>query len=685
MSYKGNHGALFTPWTIAGNTIKNRFVMMPMGIGGQFLVSPAVENRKAGYDYFIERARGGVGLIITGANTVLNTRSNLWMQQYADKFYSPKWMHEFPEEFEAMKYVTEGVHQYGAKILFQIGAGYGRTLKATKDVIRACGGDPNVFFVAPSDNVPNVWTPSEMHRGLTTEEVWEYIDCFAKSAKLAQSAGFDGIEIHALHEGYLLDSFTMDNINNRTDEFGGSFENRMRFPCEVIKAVKKSCGKNFIVSMRFSACSKTRGYNDGVLPGEPYVEFGRSLEESPVQAQMLEAAGLDVLNVDNGTYDSWYWCHPPMYMPKGCNLPEAAYLKHFLSIPVICGGRMDDPDMSARAISMEQIDGIGIGRTLLADPQYVNKLQAGQLEDIRPCIACHNGCLAEINAGRHMSCAVNPTVFQEKELALKPAKIKKKVAVIGGGVGGMETARLCAERGHDVMLFEQDNILGGTFIAAAAMDFKENDRMLLDWYRHMVDKNNVKVRLNTVATPEALKDDGYDTVVVANGAKPKSVPIKGFENAIEVTKFLCGKAEVGNKVAIIGGGLSGIEVAYQLVLDGKHPIVVEIQSDILSEKGLSPANRMMLVDLLKYHKVPVYTNTIVKELGSDYMVVTDGNNVEHRIDIDSSLAAVGYNPVATTYEEFRSAFNEVYVVGDARSPGNLLSVVRDAYSVAYAI
>jgi 2-enoate reductase len=666
----GKYGVLFTPMKIGSMEVKNRYVME--ALGGSHVFKPDGTYDKEGCEYFIERAKGGIGLLVTGATLVAPMGSS-------------KWLHEQKPAFMATRKMTEEVHHYGAKILLQLSAGSGRTLPGDPEFLKAHGLDPDIYFVAPTDGLPNVWNPKVKHRGLTTEEVWQYIRSFIESAKMAQEAGFDGIEIHAIHEGYLIDQFTMEATNRRTDEFGGSLENRLRFPCEIIRGVKKSCGKDFVVTVRYSVSSKMKGFNSGALPGENYKEFGRSLEESPAVARLLEAAGCDALNADNGTYDSWFWCHPPMYMPMGCNIPEAAYIKHFVNIPVICAGRMDDPDLAAKSIEDGLFDGIGLGRAILADPDYVNKVKDGNIDDIRPCIACHNGCLATIFAGKPMTCAVNPAVLREDEFKLTKAEKPKKVAVIGGGIGGMEAARLAAERGHKVTLFEKTNELGGVFIAAAAPDFKEADKKLIEWYKKKVAEAKVDVRMNIEATPESIKEFGADVVIMATGATAKKLPIKGIENAVEAIDFLRGFKPVGDKVAIIGGGLTGCEIAYELAKNGKTPVIVEMLDAILKVPGLCAANKNMLLELMKHYNIEIHTNSKAKEIALNGITI-ETDCKETFIKTDSVITAAGYNSFCViTPNIYKDIAPEVYSIGDCKCVGNLMSVVHDAYDVAYKI
>ena len=461
-------------------------------------------------------------------------------------------------------------------------------------------------------------------------------------------------------------------------------ENRLRFATDIVKGIKSACGKDFPVSMRYGVASKMKGFNQGALPGENYIEFGRTLEESPAVAKILQEAGVDVLNADNGSYDSWYWAHPPVYMNPFCNVPECEYISNFVDIPVICAGRMEEPDIAAEIIRRGKITGIGIARQLLADPEYVKKLERGKPETIRPCIACHNGCLGSLLIGKGVTCALRPATLHEKEYSITPAKEKKKVMVIGGGIAGMEAARLSALRGHEVVLYEEGDKLGGVFIAAAMPEFKEADKKLIEWYKREIEHSGITIKLNTKADEISIENEKADVLIVACGALPKKLPINGIEKKFVVDvkdELLSGCNESGN-IAVIGGGLSGCEAAYEMARGGANVTILEIKDEILDAPGLSMANSTMLKDLMACNNVEVLTSTrIVRINDSNIEIEHDGKSGV--IQADKVVIAAGYSPK----KEFEGMEmpSQIYTIGDAARVGNLMSAIRDAYDIALKI
>ncbi|GCF93834.1 2-enoate reductase [Enterococcus florum] len=668
---------LFSPLQIGPVEIPNRIAMMPMGVFSPRLLSPeTVAYTKEGADYYIARAKGGTGLIITGLMPVVDNMGFCILSN--------------PEGYvKDMKYLMDGVHETGSKVFVQLTSLTGR---ANHGLTGICP--------APAP-IQNVWDPTKIDRGMSKEEIKQYVENFAKGAKLVQEAGGDGVEIHAVHEGYLLDQFVISFFNRRTDEYGGSLENRLRIIKEIVEAIKAACGQDFPVSMRYSVKSYVKDFNRGAIPGEEFEEKGRDYEESLIVAKKMEEFGYDMLNCDNGSYDSWFWAHPPMYMPKACNLEDVMKVKEVVSIPVACAGRFDEPDLADRVIAEGKLDIMGMGRPLLADPEAPNKYVEGRLADVRPCIYCHQGCLGRIFQGKDISCAVNPACGREKSYALTPAETKKRILVIGGGIGGMEAARVAAIRGHEVHLFEKTDQLGGVFVAAATPDFKEDDRQLLAWYKKQMADLKVHVQLNTEITE--AQTTNYDEIFVATGAVERRLNTPGFDGdhvtyAIEALRE---KEITGTHVVIVGGGLTGCEIAYDLAKKGKKVTIIEASETILNAFGLSAANYNMMMELLDYYQVTVIKNAVVDryEAGIAYVTETVKNypNVAnraqhmfalgtqglpkpHEIPADDIVVSIGYTSDDALYKAIEA--DHVHLIGDAKKPTNVMDAIWAAYEEA---
>ena len=680
--------ALFTPWKIGNVEIKNRIVMCPMGgtsLFGWFELTGCGFDKEAA-KLFLERANNNVGLIIPG---IAPLRDTFW----------GKWLWQNPKMFEELKVFMDEIHKTGAKVFIQLTAGMGRSWaitelvgplhknKLTRALIKPII-DTSHELASPSEQ-PSRWAPDIICPEMTKHQIEEIIEAFAKTAKLCMDAGVDGVEVHAVHEGYLLDQFAIEFFNKRTDEYGGSFENRYRFAAEVVKAIKETCGSDFPVSLRYSVESKLKGFREGIVPGEVAEEKGRNMEESERAAKYLQDAGYDMLNADNGTYDSWYWAHPPMYMPQNCNLEDVAHIKNFVDIPVVCAGRME-PDVGAKAIAEGKIDGVGIARQFLADGEWITKLIENRLEDIRPCICCHSGCFNFSSSKGHYNtqaltdtmglarCALNPETMQSGKYYVKPAKKSKTVAIVGGGIGGMEAAILLTKRGHKVTLYEKTDKLGGVFIAAAAPSFKEKDRELIAWYIREVQKLPIEVKLNTEI--KDIKELKADEIIIATGATARRIPIPGVEKSIEAVDYLLGNKTVGERVVVIGGGLTGCEIAYDLYLQGKQPTIVEMQDDLITTPGICLANTSFLRDFFNANKVPVLLETGVKSIGEGSVTVAGKDGEAREIECDSVVLSVGYNPAPIAKKS-----SHVHIIGDAQSVGTLRTVIWGAWDVAMKI
>lgn len=682
---------LFTPMKIGTLEIKNRFVLEPMEGTNIIGTMNGVKYEENVHDYYIERAKAGIGLMIPG---MMLLRS-LGMD---------KWTYKCRKEFLRAKPLIEEIHQYGTKIFFQLGAGWGRSFVFQQNMKKLNGNkvlrtlakpviNLDHLLVAPSP-VPNRWMPEVMHRVLTKAEIHEMVDAYAKTAKLCQEIGVDGVEIHAVHEGYLLDQFTTKYTNSRTDEYGGSFENRYRFAVDIVNAIKEACGTDYPVSMRYSVTSKTKGFGHGAVPGEDYVELGRDLTEGLRAAKYLQDAGYDMLNADNGTYDAWFWSHPPVYMPLNCNLSEVEQLKKVVDIPVVCAGRMQ-PETGAAAIAAGKIDGLGIARQFLTDPEFILKIKENRPEDVLPCIACHNACLPiyhYVGIGAELTeeglktqghCALNPRTFCEKKYTITPATDKKEIAVIGGGIGGLTFAIIATKRGHHVTVYEKTGELGGVFIAAAAPSFKEKDRDLIKWYVRQVEQLKIELRLHTEITDIASVH--ADEIVIATGATARKLKVEGAERCVEAIEYLRGYQEVKDHVAVIGGGLTGCEIAYDLAQKGKHPVIVEMMDDILMTKGLCMANSSCLRELLAYHKVPVYTKAALKAIGENSIII-ESDGAEQELTVDSVITSCGYIAGTSLLKDNTAERDpHIHLLGDVGKVANLQKAIWDAYDLAFAL
>ena len=684
---------LFTPWKIGNVEIKNRIVQCSMGGTSLFgWLEPNHFDKEAAY-FLLNRAQDGVGLILPG------------MQCVRDQLGIPgrKWLYQNDQMFKQLKEYMVEFHKTGAKLFIQLAAGMGRSMAingwmttlAKNDVLNKLAS-PIVdvqYCCASASATPNRWAEDVTSRPLTVSEIREMVEAFGKTAKKLREAGVDGVEIHAVHEGYLLDQFTMKNWNHRTDMYGGSFENRFRFPVEIVQEIKRQAGKDFPVSLRYSVVSKTKAWGKGAMPYETdFEEFGRDMEESERAIKYLSDMGYDMFNCDNGTYDAWYWAHPPQYMPDNCNLEYVEHIKNFTDKPVVCAGRMD-PVKAAEEIAAGKIDAVAIARQNLVDHEWVHKIMEGRQDEIKPCIRCHNGCfnfakykgtsnLQRLDDSLHLArCALNPTTMQHNRYKIVPTKKPKKVAIIGGGIGGMECALVLTQRGHKPVIFEKAGELGGLFITASAMSFKENDRELIQWYRREIAKQGIEVHLNTEVNDLGTLR-GFDEIIVATGSVPRTMPtIPGFDKCLNFTELLVDKVETGDKVLFIGGGQSSCEAAYDLILQGKHPIIVEYACDLIAAQATCLANTSFLRDAMEYHKVPVYLESTVTEIRDGSVTVKNVKTGEtFDVECDNVVNGIGFVPTPVGGKN-----SKAHRVGDCVAIGNLRTVIWRAWDICMRI
>ncbi len=683
------YSALFTPWKIGNVEIPNRIVQCSMGGTSLFGWLEPCHFDKEAANFLLTRAKDGVGLVLPGMQCVRDTMGRRWLYQNKKMFK------------ELADYMVE-YHKTGSKLFIQLAAGFGRSMAVAPWMVTLNNNKllgalarPVIdvsYCCASASATPNRWQEDMLSRPMTVEEIHEMVDAFGKTAKLLREAGVDGVEIHAVHEGYLLDQFTIANWNHRTDEYGGSFENRFRFPVEVVQSIKRQAGADFPVSLRYSVVSKTKAWGKGAMPYETdFEEFGRDMAESEKAVKYLGDAGYDMFNCDNGTYDAWYWAHPPQYMPDNCNLEYVEHIKKFTDKPVACAGRMD-PVKAAEEIAAGRLDAVAIARQNLVDPDWVTKIRQGRQDEIKPCIRCHNGCFnfakfkgtANIQSTQdslHLGrCALNPTTMQHNKYKIVPTKSPKKVAIIGAGIGGMECALVLKQRGHKPVIFEKTNELGGLFLTASAMSFKENDKELIEWYKKEVEKQGIDIRFNTEVTDLGTMR-GFDEIIVATGSVPRTMPmIPGFEKTLSFTELLKDKKEVGDKVLFFGGGQSSCEAAYDLILQGKHPIIVEYAGDLVAAQATCLANTSFLRDAMEYHKVPTYLHSTITAIRDGSVTVKGPDGKAFDVECDNVVNGIGFVP-APVGEKGR----HVHRVGDCVAIGNLRTVIWRAWDVCMKI
>lgn len=659
-----NFPNLLSPIKVGKLTIKNRFTVSPMGDNYHTLLGPFGEFSQEGIDHIIERGRGGYGLYMNGVNFFPDNKvdpfdPNASVLDHKDYFRK-----------QALE-MNERAAVYNMKVFQQITMGLGRNWIGQY----SCSENP--YFDDPSLTAP----------ALTKDQIKQKIDCMVEAAALCKDSGFAGVEVHALHWGYLLDQFAMSITNHRTDEYGGSLENRLRVCKEILDGIKSACGKDFPVSMRLALKTYIKGFNKASFTGED--EAGRTLEEGLAIAKLLESWGYDMLNVDAGIYDSFYYACPPSYMPMGHVIDLAAECKKVVDIPVFCGSKMNDPVMCEEAIAAGKIDGVVMGRQSLADPFFPKKVEMGVPEKIRPCIGCIVGCMNRSRNGEHVTCAVNPLARRERDWELRKTMYPKKVAVIGGGIAGMQAAMTAKTRGHDVKIYEKGDRLGGALWAASAHGFKNDLRRYLLWAIQEVESMDIPVEFNANMTPDAIKALQPDVVILTTGADPLIPPIPGVDKPICISAedLLLHHTDPGESVVVVGGGLIGCETAVDLAMQGKKVTLVEAAPAVLAVSKLVPIQyQQMVPDMLDHYGVDVKAGNKLVEITDEGAIIaptTGGDNV--LIKADKVIMSVGRKAGPSMERDLYGSGIAVYTAGDMNQIGLVYTSVRDAFEVARGI
>jgi len=644
---------LFEPGRIGKLFLKNRIVMAPMLFDA--LAEPDGRLSQQAIDYYIARAKGGTGLIITSVTFVSREIEQPPLTSFPCRLMADNKMY-----IARFNQLAETAHDYGAKVAVQLTAGFGRV--ARTDIFKSRP-------VAPSA-LPCFGDPSITARELTTEEVEQLVQAFEFAAEMLSTAGIDAIELHG-HEGYLFDQFKTALWNKRTDKYGGDLESRLRFPLEAIEAVKRGAGADFPIIYRFGLTH--------------YLDGGREIEEGLEIARRLEAAGVDALDIDAGCYETSYWPHPPTSQPPGCMIDLAEMTSKVVNIPVIAVGKLGYPELAEKVLREGKADFIMLGRALLADPEWANKVKGKRAEDICPCIGCHEGCIGRIREDKYISCTVNPATGMEEKLTINPAEKKKTVLVVGGGPGGMEAARVAALRGHEVTLWEKSNALGGNLIPASTPDFKQDYRRLINYLSTQIKKLGVAIEFNKEATLEQIQKMKPEVVFIATGSTPIIPEIPGVEKAkvITASDALLGRTEIGESVVVIGGGLVGCETALYLAQKGKKLTILEILDNVASD--VIAANRMHLLKLLADTNVRILTETSIAEIMDNSVVIVNKYVKRSKLENDTVVLAVGSKPNKGLKETLKDKAPEIYFIGDCVEPRKVINAIWEGFRFARLI
>ncbi|PBE20312.1 FAD-dependent oxidoreductase [Clostridioides difficile] len=636
--------SMFTPIRIGSMTVPNRFVVPPMGNNFANTDGTLSETSKA---YYLERALGGFGLI-TIESSVVDKKAKGGPRKpclYDDS------------TIDSFKNVIDACHDAGSKVSIQLQhAGSEGNEKVAGHPLKAASA-------IPASNGRN--TPL----AITTEEIYELIESYGDAALRAQKAGADAVEVHCAH-GYLVSSFISQRTNKRVDEFGGCFENRMRLPRLIIENIRKKVGNSLAILCRINSTDD--------VPG------GIDIHDSSVIAAYLEGCEIDGLHVSRSIHihDEYMWA--PTTLHAGFSAELVTEIKKAVSIPVITVGRYTEPQFAELMVRQGRCDLVAFGRQSLADPEMPNKAKNGKLDEMIPCIACLQGCVPNMFQGKPIACLANPILGHEAEL--KPAEISKEVLVVGGGVGGMLAAWVCAKRGHNVTLVEKSEVLGGQMRLAAYPPGKGDITNLVRSYISKCNQYGVKICTNTEATVELIKEKSPDVVIIATGATPLVLPIPGINDSglIHAVDLLDGKKSCGKKVLVVGGGMVGCEVAAFLG-EQEHEVTVielreEVGADVISE------HRKFLMNDFENYNIHTITGAKVSKFyddGVDYLL-TDGT--EHDLKgFDSVVLAMGsrnYNPLS---EVIKEVVKETYIVGDAVKARRALDATKEAFEVALNI
>ncbi|MFC1929375.1 FAD-dependent oxidoreductase [Chloroflexota bacterium] len=641
---------LLEPITIGKTEFRNRITFPPLASN---YTSPSGFVNEREKNFWAERAKD-VGFITMGAVYIRNDgRLFTISTAISDDKYIP-----------GLKEITDAIHDEGAKAGVQLYHG-GRECQPKMT------GERHVAFYDYGSRL----SPEEP-RILTVEDIKQLEEDFAKAARRSLEAGFDVIEFHATHGVGLFEQSLSPAMNKRTDEYGGDFEGRVRFSVETVQRVKKEVGDDAVLIFRMP------GVED--FPAGRFEGSGYSHQEAKQIAQRIEKAGADVISVSIGP--PGFYFVPTSYLERGSMVHLAEGIKQVVSVPVITAGRIDNLELANRIVEEERADLVGICRPLVADPDLIRKTLEGRTEDIVPCMAC-NECIEAVGTDIPMHCLVNPACGREGEARqITPTKKPKKIMIVGGGPGGMEAALIAKHRGHDVVLYEKSDMLGGQLHAASKGPGKQEFDNLIWYYRTQIKKLGIKVELGQEVTPALVEKLGPDAVIVAIGAIPEIPDIPGVQlgNVVIANDLLLGRADIaGRRVVVAGSGIIGIETADLLADRGKQITLLGRRPTIGWNIG-AVTLRAALYKRLRGKGVTLLSSTHLEEI-TDKGVVIRRNDRKETIDADTVVLAFGSESCGDLAKQLEGKIAELYVIGDCVEPRTVREAVYEGWHIAATI
>ncbi|MGL1891485.1 MAG: NAD(P)/FAD-dependent oxidoreductase [Spirochaetaceae bacterium] len=634
---------IFKPGKIGTLEIKNRLIVPAM------LTEFAAEDGRLTeryIRYYEEKAKGGWGLIICEDNVVDKLGSGF-------KCIPAVWSDDMMVEH---KELVERVHAAGAKLALQV---YHAGRQSHSSII---GERP----VAPSP-IQDPILP-ETPRELTTSEVEDLVEKFAQAIRRGKDAGYDAVEIHGAH-GYLINQFVSPFTNKRTDKYGGNFNNRMRFPLEIIARAKELVGIDYPITYRISA--------------EELVEGGLSIEDTKVIAIELEDAGIAAIHASGGVYKSNAMLCATTSVNTAVFSNFSKEIKKVVDIPVITVNKIVYPEVAESLLREKKADFIAMGRASIADPQLPNKTKEGRTDEILHCIGCRQGCWSHLLQNKPISCLVNPLTGKEESYAIKETSDKKKVMVVGGGPVGMQAAIVSAKRGHDVTLYDKADRLGGQWLLAAVPPGKELLNTLTVWQKNELEKSGAKIVLNTEVSEELINSINPDHIITATGSEATFPPIPGIKNAnvFSAEQVLKGEVDLAGNIVMIGGGLVGVETAQHIAVLNQKVTIVEMLPEIAID--MEGGAKQFLLESLKDNGVEIITSAKVLEINTNTISVETPEGVIS-INADQVVLATGSKPNDILGNSIKDRY-KTSIIGDAMEVGKAIEGINTAYELALTV